>query len=49
MLRRGTVEGLVKHEAKPSALLVLRPYPSAVARGTARTGQAISNSLLMCE
>ena len=44
---RGTVEEPIKHEAKPSALLVSRPYPSAVSRGTARTGHAISNLLLI--
>ena len=42
----GMVEGLIKHEAKPSALLVLRPYPSAVSHGTAQIGRAISNLLL---
>ena len=40
---RGAVEGLIKHMAKPSALLVSRPYPSAVSRGTARTGCVFVN------
>ena len=31
---RGMVEGPIKHKAKPSVLLVSRPYSSAVSRGT---------------
>ena len=44
---RGTVEGPIKHEVKLCAVLVSRPYPSAVSRGTAQTGRPISNLLLM--
>ena len=32
---RDTIEGPIKHEAKLSALLTLRPYQSAVSHGTA--------------
>ena len=45
--KRGTVEGQIKHEANLSALLVSRPYPSALSCGTARTGCAISIVVLM--
>ena len=43
---RGMVKGLIRHEAKQSALLVSRPYPSA-SRSTTRTGHLISYLLLM--
>ena len=43
---RGTVEGgPIKHKAKLSALLVSRPYPSAVSRY--RMNRPLSNLLLI--
>ena len=40
---RGTAKGQIKHEAKLSALLVTRPFSSAVTCGNAQTSCAISN------
>ena len=44
---RVTVEELIKHKSKLSALLVSRVYQSAVSYGIVRTGRAINNLFLM--